>query len=498
VEPALSQRIAVVGGGLGGLGCAALLSAAGHRVTLLEKNAWLGGKCRRVFHRGVVIDTGPAMLTFPQLLNAFNSRWESLSGQTAPLLELVRLDGIGHYCREDMTQSLPLTQGNAGYEDWQAYAIRYQPLSKVLLDLLVTDPRSRAAVAPAMKMIRLLGGSFSLGAWLKRAKIRDGRLHDIIELQSLNAGGNASQVPALFGALLATLATDGVFVPQGGMYGLILHLESLLRIQHVDIRTGYSVTRINNRKVTGPDGEEEFDVVVSGVDPLLTARLTDSPPPVTVKNPLSCSVLGLFGSVKPRISERLPIHQVFMPKDSSKFFSELVQGLLPESSMVFCHNYPLGHPINPDPQHAVMAFLLTIPAAQFSPTRLQEFSDQQCRRVAKLMGLASVLPNENPFKELWLDVPTVLDPAYYGEFGHPSGALYGHLVAPIAAGPFHPVRYQHALRWLWQVGAGVHPGGGIPGTLGGAIIVSEKILGALAHSINLNSRTAPRQKVPLM
>jgi len=99
------------------------------------------------------------------------------------------------------------------------------------------------------------------------------------------------------------------------------------------------------------------------------------------------------------------------------------------------------------------------------------------------MGLTSARPRGNAFDELWLQAPLQLDPSYYAEFGHPSGALYGHLVEPLATGPFHPVRYRHALRWLWQAGAGVHPGGGIPGTLGGAMIVSDQISRSLQSGL---------------
>ncbi len=475
----MSQSIAVIGGGLGGLGCAALLAASGHRVTLMERNDWLGGKCRRVLHRGVVIDTGPAMLTFPRLLETFNRRWESLAGRRAEPLELIKLKGIGHYCRDDMTRELPLEPYDAGYEAWSDYASRYRGLSTILGDLLVTDPTSRSAIGPAMKMLCALGGSFSMSTWLKRARIRDAALRDIIELQALNAGGNPSQVPSLFGALLAALAVDGVFVPRGGMYNLVLHLASLLREAGGEVRTGYRVTRIRERVVSGPCGDEQFDVVVSGVDPTLTAQLTGSEQTATADLPLSCSVFAMFGSVQPAISAQRPIHQVFMPQQSAPFFSQLARGVLPESTMVFCHNYPVGHPVNPDPHHAVMAFLLTIPSGPFAAAELRAFADRQCRRVAALMGLASVSPSEDPFKELWIDTPMTVDPHYYGEFGHPSGAIYGHLVEPMASGPFHPVRHRHELPWLWQVGAGVHPGGGIPGTLGGAMIVSDKVLRAL-------------------
>jgi phytoene desaturase len=74
------KRVVVVGGGIGGLAAAALLGRAGHRITLLEANGWLGGKSRRIQLDGQRIDTGPAIVTFPGVWEGFLRRWGELSG----------------------------------------------------------------------------------------------------------------------------------------------------------------------------------------------------------------------------------------------------------------------------------------------------------------------------------------------------------------------------------------------------------------------------------
>jgi phytoene dehydrogenase-like protein len=63
-----------------------------------------------------------------------------------------------------------------------------------------------------------------------------------------------------------------------------------------------------------------------------------------------------------------------------------------------------------------------------------------------------------------------LTPAHYALGGHPGGAIYGAVLPAWRSGPLHPQRY-HVAPGLWQVGTGVHPGGGIPAILGGALIV---------------------------
>ena len=62
------ERIVVVGGGLGGLAAAVTLAARGRQVTLLEQNAFLGGKAAVLNRDGFRFDMGPTILTVPSVL----------------------------------------------------------------------------------------------------------------------------------------------------------------------------------------------------------------------------------------------------------------------------------------------------------------------------------------------------------------------------------------------------------------------------------------------
>ncbi|MFM6968001.1 MAG: FAD-dependent oxidoreductase, partial [Microbacteriaceae bacterium] len=59
-------------------------------------------------------------------------------------------------------------------------------------------------------------------------------------------------------------------------------------------------------------------------------------------------------------------------------------------------------------------------------------------------------------------------------------ALYGATHPAWRSGPFHSPAYNNPLRpWLWRVGASVHPGGGIPAVLGGALSSTKRLLARL-------------------
>ena len=80
----MTKSVLVLGAGLGGLAASALLARAGFDVTVVEKNDWVGGKSRRIEVAGQRIDTGPSLVTFPQVIQRFFERYDALgSGEKA-------------------------------------------------------------------------------------------------------------------------------------------------------------------------------------------------------------------------------------------------------------------------------------------------------------------------------------------------------------------------------------------------------------------------------
>lgn len=83
------KRVAVIGGGLGGLASACTLAARGHSVVLFEKNEWLGGKAAVLEQDGFRFDMGPTILTLPSVLARI---FAEAGRDLRDALDLVRLD----------------------------------------------------------------------------------------------------------------------------------------------------------------------------------------------------------------------------------------------------------------------------------------------------------------------------------------------------------------------------------------------------------------------
>ncbi len=158
-------QVGVVGGGLAGLAAACTLAARGHKVTLFEKNAWVGGKAAVHEQDGYRFDMGPTILTLPSVLKRiFNEAGKKIEDY----MQLVPLDPQWRCFFEDgsaldlvanikaMKENLDKFSGNpnagAGYE-------RFMQISKQLHS--VSDKfffwRSVGGIADTMEV----GGAFS-------------------------------------------------------------------------------------------------------------------------------------------------------------------------------------------------------------------------------------------------------------------------------------------------------------------------------------------------
>ena len=92
------KSVIVIGAGLGGLAAACRLAKAGFSVTVLEKNASLGGKVNFVEAGGYKFDTGASLLTMRHVLEDL---FEFCGKQTKDYLEIVPLEPICRYFWSD-------------------------------------------------------------------------------------------------------------------------------------------------------------------------------------------------------------------------------------------------------------------------------------------------------------------------------------------------------------------------------------------------------------
>ena len=88
------MKVYILGSGIGGMSCAAVLANNGFEVTILEQNNYFGGKAHRISEQGFEFDTGPCLLTYPEWFDElFNTCGKNLKDYP----NYKRLDPITRY-----------------------------------------------------------------------------------------------------------------------------------------------------------------------------------------------------------------------------------------------------------------------------------------------------------------------------------------------------------------------------------------------------------------
>ena len=468
----MSKRVVVIGGGLGGLSASALLARAGHTVTLLEGNDWLGGKSRRIVVAGQRIDTGPSLVTFPAVLQQiFDVYDEWGSGPTTAReiagIELERLPEVGRYYFKDQQANIPVEPGHPWHEAWARFEREHGTLGPAITNLLTSDPLSPGILSAVGSLLSRYGTTLTTQSFLDSLKWMPADVKDVIAIHTLNAGVAPNQTLALFASMAAVMSTDGVWVPKGGVYEIAKGLTALAHHAGVDIHTGEPVHSVRKGEVTTDKASYRADYVVSALDGGILEGLLGKKKAPTPKR-LSCSGVAIFGVLDEELPEDVVTHSVMMPDKPAKLFDALGKRVVPEQTMAFL-NYYRANTIYPNDK-PVAALLLTAPPNGMTASMDDVFVQAESRRFSDMLGL------DRSITERMTDY-TILDPDYFSGFGAIGGALYGAPAPWWRSGPFHSPPYSSVRSpWLWRVGSSVHPGGGIPAVLGGVLIATRRMV----------------------
>lgn len=456
------KHVVVLGAGISGLASAALLARAGHKVTVIERHSWVGGKSRRVEVLGQRMDTGPALVTFPGVLEEFFERYNSLGSDRAQdiaPLKLEKLNEVGEYFFKDHKVVLPVPKGHPWFEQWQRFEAEHAELAEPITKLLTAAPSDPKTLPSVAKIFSRYGKNLTTEKYLKSLSWMDEDLKEVIAIHTLNAGIAPKDTIALYASITAVMASQGISVPKGGVNEIPQMLAKLAVHAGAELRLNEEILKVSKRSVKTVSAEYTPDYIVSSLDPQVLRVLMGRSAGAWPKR--SCSGVAIYAVLKKPLPEHFVTHSVVMPDEPDKLHASLAKAEPPKQTMAFLNYYKPGE-IYPN-QKPTVAVLLTAPANGKHYDLNSEWVRAELDRISEVVGL-----NE-PIDELFEDY-VLLDPSYFGAWGGPGGALYGATRKLWQAGPFHLPSYNNPLRpWLWRVGASVHPGGGIPAVLGGAI-----------------------------
>ena len=458
------KKAVVLGAGISGLASAALLARAGYQVTVLERNSWIGGKSRRIELAGQRMDTGPALVTFPEVWQQFLSTYDRL-GHSAPEaiapIQFTKLAEVGRYFFREHETLLPVRPGHPWFEAWDKFRKEHDQITSSISTLLTAHPFDPKALPALGKMLKIYGLKLTTKSYINSLNWLPDGLREVIAIHTLNAGVSPKKTLAIYASMTAAMASGGISVPVGGVNEIPQTLAKLAVAAGATIKLNERVTTVNRGRVTTETGEYAADLVISSLDPeVLSVLLGRRPRPAN--GPRSCSGVAIYAVLKQPLPESTVTHSVIMPDEPERLYQALESAVPPEQTMAFVNYYRPGE-VYPNEKPTV-AVLLTAPADGKTYDLNSPWVRNEIDRISKVMGL------DYPIDDLF-EQHLILTPEYFGEWGSPLGALYGKTHPLWQSGPFHNPRYASLLRpWLRRVGASVHPGGGIPAVLGGTLI----------------------------
>lgn len=253
------KKIVVIGAGIGGLASAALLAKEGYQVTLLEKNAALGGRARVWKKDGFIFDMGPSWYQIPE---AFEHYFAQFGKKPSDFYTLKKLSPQYRVFTEgthiDISSSLENTLDT--FEKLESGAKqkvkKYIAFGKVQYDVLFKNIIYGDSSLLSFLKPKVFFEMSTLRTWQTLESFVSGFtknsiLKKILTYTSLFIGSFPKRMPALFSMLAYADLQVGTFYPMGGMGKVIEALEHLCKQNKVTIITNAEVEHINvtNEKV---------------------------------------------------------------------------------------------------------------------------------------------------------------------------------------------------------------------------------------------------------
>lgn len=291
--PGPTDSIVVVGAGLGGLSAALHLAGSGRNVTVVEREAVPGGRAGLIRDHGYHFDTGPTVLTMPELvaepLAAVGEDlddWLTLR-RLDPAYRARFADGTSIDVRADLDAMVDEIRQVCGARDADGYR-RFVAYLAELYRIEMPHFIERNLDSPLSLLGAPLARLVAMGAfrrlWPKVAGfVEDDRLRRLFSFQAMYAGLAPARALAIYSVITYMDCVAGVYFPDGGMHAVPRALATAGHLHGVDFRFNTEVTRVEvsngrARAVITADGERiPADVVVVNAD--LPTAYTDLLPP---------------------------------------------------------------------------------------------------------------------------------------------------------------------------------------------------------------------------
>jgi phytoene desaturase len=486
------MRVVVVGAGLGGLSAACHLAGAGHEVAVVERQARPGGLARGLEIGGYRFDSGPTVLTMPQILAG---TLRATGCEMADVLKLQAVDPMyrAHFAdgsvihvrhgAEAMTAEVRAVCGPreaaafARFADWllRLYRAEMGPF----ID------RNYGSALDVARPLSAVGRLLALGAFRRlgpkvRSFFRDERLVKLFSFQSLYAGMAPAEALALFSVITYMDTVSGVFYPEGGVSAIATALATAATKAGVAFSYNSPVERIELsggatggavRAVLLASGERIVtDAVVCNVDLPTAYRelLAGLPPPRRARRGrYSPSAVVWHAGVRGALAEGTAHHNLFFGREWDDAFHALVH----DGTRMHDPSVLVSIPTVSDPGLAPLGghSLYVLEPVPNLDGRVRWDTERQRTRqdLAARLGHMGI-PSE-------VEVESLVDPEDWAHEGLERGTPFGLAHSLGQSGPFRPANVDPRAPGLVFAGTNTVPGVGVPMVLISGRLAAERV-----------------------
>ncbi|MEZ5115553.1 MAG: phytoene desaturase family protein [Candidatus Nanopelagicales bacterium] len=481
-----TEHVVVVGAGLAGLSAAMRLAGAGREVTVLEREAVPGGRAGRISDSGFEFDTGPTVLTMPDLIaDAFDSVGESMADwltldPVSPLYRAYYPDGSQldvHSDVDAMADEIAEVIGPdeaAGYRRYVDFVSQlYRFEMKDFIDRNIDSPLD--LVTPDLARLVALGGFRKLAPKV-RQYLKDPRTERVFSFQAMYAGLSPYDALAIYAVIAYMDSVAGVFFPRGGMHAVPTAMAAAAEKHGVRFRYSTTVTRVETEgdravAVHTADGDRiPADVVVLNPDlPVAYRDLLGRSPWSVRRLDYSPSCFLLLAGSSASYS-RIAHHNIHFGRSWQGVFRELIdeQRLMSDPSLLVTNPSHSDPSLAPEGKHVYYVLFPTPHTGAPIDWRREgpRYRDEVVR-VLEERGYVGFGDG--------IEVEHVTTPLDWEARGMAYGAPFASAHSFLQTGPFRPGN-------LWGqnvvfTGSGTQPGVGVPMVLVSGRLAAERVTG---------------------
>lgn len=495
----MTKKAAVVGSGFGGLAVAIRLQTAGIQTTIYERADMPGGRAYVYHDDGFTFDAGPTVITAPHCLEElFSEAGRDMKDYiellpVTPFYRLVWDDGdTFDYTGDAADMHAQIARRSpedaAGYERFAAYAKRV--FDKGYVDL-AAQPFLRftdmVKVAPELMKLRADRSVYNTVSRF----VKDEHLRQALSFHTLLVGGNPFDTSSIYTLIHYLERHWGVYFPRGGTGALVRALVKLFEelggklvlnspVEQIGLEGSGSQTL---HAVRTPSGVEKFDMVVSNADLHHTYDKLLAGVPAAKKTARkiakldwSMSLFVLYFGTDRQYRKDIAHHTVVFGPRYKDLLKDIFTGSeLPDDFSLYLHAPTVTDPSMAPEGCDAFYVLSPVPHLGNAPLDWEKIAPEYADRI--LGSLEKLMPDlrKHVVTKRWRTPETFRD-----ELGSFHGSAFSCAPKLTQSAWFRPHNRDKDIPGLYLVGAGTHPGAGVPGVVNSAKATASIILSDIA------------------